>query len=298
MDVQKAKDFIRQNARPPELAEFRCHLENGPAQALAEALKPYQNPDGGFGHALEPDNWNPHSSPISTNDAIGRLFAAGALDKAGDMCQAMVRYLTSGQGFDAEKQRWLFAIDTNKDAPHAVWWEKQGDGISGWNPTVSLAAFLVCMGAPGPWRGLVSEAFRDLGQPGEKSGDGAKCYMLAWNLLKHYGIGDVVDLGRAQGLIRELLAGTVCQDTAKYGVEYAPTPSWFFFEDSPFRFPGAEPLIQAELDLLGRQQLEDGGFDITWQWYTPFEEAFKQARDWWRPRVTLEKLRFFLQHQG
>ena len=57
-------------------------------------------------------------------------------------------------------------------------------------------------------------------------------------------------------------------------------------------------MIQAELDLLGRQQLEDGGFDITWQWYTPFEEAFKQARDWWRPRVTLEKLRFFLQHQG
>ena len=195
MDVQKAKDFIRQNARAVELAEFRCHLENGPAQALAEALKPYQNPDGGFGHALEPDNWNPHSSPISTNDAIGRLFAAGALDKAGDMCQAMVRYLTSGQGFDTEKQRWLFAIDTNKDAPHAVWWEKQGDGISGWNPTVSLAAFLVCMGAPGPWRGLVSEAFRDLEQPGEKSGDGAKCYMLAWNLLKHYGIGDVVGPG-------------------------------------------------------------------------------------------------------
>lgn len=68
MNVEKAIEFIKRNARPVELAEFQCLFENGPKAALVEALKPYQNSDGGFGHALEPDNWNPNSTPITTND--------------------------------------------------------------------------------------------------------------------------------------------------------------------------------------------------------------------------------------
>lgn len=293
MDVQKAKDFIRKNARAVELAEYNCHFERGPGAALIKALEPYQNPDGGFGHALEPDNWNPCSSPITTNDAMGRLFEAGALDKDGEMARGMVRYLTSGQDFDRERQRWLFAIDSNKDYPHAVWWEKKPEDVPGWNPTVSLAAFLVAMGAPGPWRELVAEAFRDLEQAEEKSGDGAKCYMLAWKLLESAHITDVIDFGKAREAVQKALEQAICPDTAKYGVEYVPSPSWFFQEESPFLFEGAKPLVQAEREALGRLQMEDGGFDISWQWYTPYEE-FSQARAWWRPRVTLEKLRFFL----
>ena len=46
---------------------------------------------------------------------------------------------------------------------------------------------------------------------------------------------------------------------------------------------------------LAEYQNPDGGFDISWQWYTPYPE-FSQARDWWRPRVTTDKLLFFLRH--
>lgn len=297
MDTRKAEDFIRGNARPIELAEFRCYFENGPKQALVDALRPYQNPDGGFGHALEPDNWNPASTPITTNDAIIRLFEAKALEAAGEMAQGIVRYLASGQDFDREKRRWLFATSSNQGHPRAAWWGKEGDGIAGWNPTVSLAAFLVCMGEPGPWRELVAEAFQDLGQAEEKLGDGLKCYMLAWKLLQSYGIEGVIDFEKAREAIRKALEQSICRDTAKYGVEYAPSPSWFFQDASPFWFEGARPLVQAELEALGRLQLEDGGFDITWQWHTPYTEEFAKARDWWRPRVTLEKLRFYNQYK-
>ena len=49
--------------------------------------------------------------------------------------------------------------------------------------------------------------------------------------------------------------------------------------------------IDYALRELQKFQNEDGGFDISWQWYTPYEE-FIQARIWWRPRVTLDKLLF------
>lgn len=68
--LTKAYKFIIHNARPLELARWRYHFENGPMEDVIKALQSYQNPDGGFGHALEPDAWNPDSSPIQTWAAL------------------------------------------------------------------------------------------------------------------------------------------------------------------------------------------------------------------------------------
>lgn len=48
---------------------------------------------------------------------------------------------------------------------------------------------------------------------------------------------------------------------------------------------------QRVIDELSKFQNEDGGFDIWWKWYTPYSE-FEQARKYWRPRVTIDKLLF------
>ena len=52
------------------------------------------------------------------------------------------------------------------------------------------------------------------------------------------------------------------------------------------------PLINAEREILGKIQLDDGGFDISWQWYNDYKE-FAKAREYWRPRITLDKLLFY-----
>ena len=65
-----ARNFIYRNARPIEFALWKYHFENGSKESVLEALKAYQNDDGGFGHALEPDSFNPGSSPITTNHAV------------------------------------------------------------------------------------------------------------------------------------------------------------------------------------------------------------------------------------
>lgn len=50
-------------------------------------------------------------------------------------------------------------------------------------------------------------------------------------------------------------------------------------------------LIDSEKGILGKLQKEDGGFDISWEWHTHYTE-FDQARNWWRPRLTIDKLLF------
>jgi len=64
------------------------------------ALSVYQNADGGFGHALETDSWNPNSVPIQTWVATEILREIGFADKTRPIIQGILRYLDSGEDFN------------------------------------------------------------------------------------------------------------------------------------------------------------------------------------------------------
>lgn len=294
VDKNKAIKFVIQNARPLELAIYKYFFENESNQAVIDELSKFQNTDGGFGHALEPDFFNPNSSPIATNDAINTLYCVNALDRDSDIVKGIVGYLASHDSFDEDKKRWLFAIDSNKDYPHAIWWEKKDDGISKFNPSVSLAAFMVCYGnRTSLYEEIIKEGVEYLQIGREISGDDINCYLLAYELLTKNSINDIVDLDAFKDLLCKAVENCICKDIKKYGVEYVPMPSVIFTgRYLDFITHEIKLLISAEKDILDKLQKEDGGFDITWKWYTPYPDEYEQARAWWRPRITIEKLLF------
>ena len=294
MDKNVAIKYILENARPLELAIYKYYFANESNQAIVDELSKFQNADGGFGHGLEPDFFNPNSSPIATNDAIITLYHANALDRDSDILKGIVKYLESHDSFDEDKKRWLFAIDSNKNYPHAIWWEKKGDGISKFNPSISLAAFMVCYGKrTSLYEEIIKEGLDFLENGEEISGDDVNCYLLAYELLTSNSINDIVNLNTFKSLLCNAIENCICKDISKYGVEYVPMPSIIFAgRYLDFITPEIIPLITAEKDILDKLQNEDGGFDITWKWYTPYHEEYEQARNWWRPRITIEKLLF------
>ena len=79
------KNWIYRHARPIDLARWQFHFEQGSRDAVVRCLTKYQNADGGFGHALEPDAWNPHSTPIQTWCATEIINEIGGLE-ASDPC--------------------------------------------------------------------------------------------------------------------------------------------------------------------------------------------------------------------
>jgi len=62
-DFQSIRRWMYRNARPLDLARWQYHFENGGKDSVLKGLSVFQNEDGGFGHALEADSWNPNSSP-------------------------------------------------------------------------------------------------------------------------------------------------------------------------------------------------------------------------------------------
>jgi hypothetical protein len=294
MKTNAARQFILQNARPIDLAVYKYFFENGSNQRVIDELSKFQNEDGGFGNGLEPDYLNPNSSPIATNDALITLYRTDALECDSDIVQGIVRYLKSHDSFDEDKRRWLFAIDSNKDYPHAIWWEKNSDGLSGYNPTISLAAFMICYGERTKfYEAIIRDGIKYLEDNGDFISDEIKCYLLAYELLKGHEIFNIINLEALKELISKRISDVICKDISKYGIEYVPIPSDFFAGNYlEFITPEIEHLVNAEKEILGKLQKEDGGFDICWKWHTPYSE-FEQARRYWRPRITIDKLLFY-----
>lgn len=140
---EKSRRFIYRNARPLDLARFRYHFEGGNREEVLTALANYQNEDGGFGHALEADSWNPNSSPIQTWVATEILREINFTDKTHPIISGILKYLESGKDFSG--YFWYTTVKSNNDYPHAPWWHTESDSTchNDYNPTACLAGFSI-----------------------------------------------------------------------------------------------------------------------------------------------------------
>lgn len=74
---RRLRRWLQCNARPLEWALYLQKFENGSVEAVLDALAAYQNPDGGFGYALEPDDWNQNSTLNATVYAMQLMMGIG-----------------------------------------------------------------------------------------------------------------------------------------------------------------------------------------------------------------------------
>jgi len=77
----KGRDFILTNARMIERRLFEFHFANGDKKSVFHAVYAYRNPDGGFGHGMEPDTASPESQPLFSIMALETLDEVGYLTK-------------------------------------------------------------------------------------------------------------------------------------------------------------------------------------------------------------------------
>ena len=73
----RALDFVKAQARPLDRALFEHRFEGAAAERVIAELARFQNDDGGFGHALEPDLRTPTSSALATELGLRTLEELG-----------------------------------------------------------------------------------------------------------------------------------------------------------------------------------------------------------------------------
>ena len=285
---QKARKFIYRNARPLDIARWQYHFEGGSKESVLTALAAYQNEDGGFGHALEPDCWNPNSAPIQTWTATEILREIDFTDATHPIIQGILRYLAGGENFNGKF--WPFAIKSNEDYPHAPWWgysEADDDGDYGYNPTACLAGFIIRFADKDSvlyqlGRKIAKDAFDSyFGQ--ELLGDNhtAGCYIRLWQYCEESGVTDLINLAALKERLREQVRHSITKDTASWETDYICTPSFFFKTNDSIFYADNKDIADYECEFIVKSQLEDGSWSIPLGW-AAYPEEWAISKNWWK----------------
>ena len=142
----KIKNWIYRNARPLDLALWQYHFENGNKENVLSVLQYYQNSDGGFGNTIDPDSWNPDSTPYNAQIVIKMLRQIDFVDVTHSIYQGIFRYLEDTE-YKSE-HGWFFTIPSNDNYPHGVWWNfnPETNIYQNVGTTASLCGFILRYG--------------------------------------------------------------------------------------------------------------------------------------------------------
>lgn len=297
MDMERARRFIYRNARPLDLARWRYAFEDGSREDVLAALAVYQNEDGGFGHGLEADCLNPNSSPVQTWAATQILMEVGLEDAEHPIVRGILRYLEATPDFDGHLWAGLTGVRSNDDFPHAPWWSYAPEEPPTYNPTTSLAGFILRF-APRDSAlyatavRIAREAVCWLTQNAPiESMHTAACFVSLYESLCACGATDVVDVPALRALLSGQIAHVLTQDTSVWVTEYVCKPSMFIASKESAFYPENRTLCAAECAFIDRTQQEDGAWAITWDWGA-YPQDWPVCRNWWKADGIIKNARF------
>jgi len=288
---QAARSFLLQRARPLETARFRYYFEHGTMDEVLAALAAFQNSDGGFGHALEPDMRTPASSTLATSVALQMLAEVNA-PADHPLVRGAIGYLLAS--YDPATQRWRIIPPEAEGSPHAFWWAAQGleerFNHFSLNPRAELLGALWRYADPGSieWLAPVTTAVIDALEEIDASPSDNELLCLL-RLAESPNLPEYLRTRLYEylhGVVLETVVATPerWHEYALRPLSVAPTP------DSPFVAQLADA-IPANLDFLLDTQGSDGAWQPTWSWAALDSAAWEKAGQEWKGVLTLEALR-------
>lgn len=286
-NLKLVRNWIYRNARPLDLARWQYHFEDGSSDNILTYLAAYQNEDGGFGHALEADCWNPASTPLQTWWAIQHLRELDEIDTHHPLVAGILRYLGSGDSY--VNNRWLNTVPSNNDWPGAPWWQYEADSApnKAYNPTVALAGFAVRFADEESSlytksAALVKEAAdwiintTELVEMHELS-----CFIEMSEDLKACGKSGLIDMPAYDEVLKDHVDRNIEKDSSKWATTYCCKPTHFIKTPDSMFYDAHKALVHEELKQMTEVLETQGIWPVTWQWGA-HDKEFAVSSRWWQ----------------
>lgn len=277
MNFGKAANFIWKHGRLLERRIFEYCFLQGSKENILASLKAYQNDDGGFGNALEPDLRAPESQPLHMEFALWTLYDCNIkdLEISFNACEYISKHADLINGIPT-------IFESSINYPHASHWDNPFSTQPSLDRLTGLVGLLKWQGIIHPW--LDSAVDVSLKNMMNKRNDDAHTILTSFCLLESLPQTDQITQ-LFDKLSKELFTTAkflrIDAYSQNYGLsplEFAPSPSSYcnriFSKDT----------ITEHLKVLMSQQCDDGGWQISWE---PPSETAKLE---WRARLTLKNL--------
>lgn len=290
VNFDRASEFLQKNARPLEKALFEFHFSGeGSTEKVIFELAKFQNEDGGFGRALEPDLRATHSSALASSFALP-ILAEVNTDPNHTIVKDHSRYLLNT--LDSELKRWEIITLETQESAHAPWWN--GDVLMSFrgcyaNPRGTILGALVNLQAL-PIQ-LNDTLISTVSYFSNESNELSMHDIICGIDLIESNINSELKSRFGERLLRETLS-CVERDSKKWS-EYSAWPIWFSRTPQSFASEELADLVTENLQFLAATQLEDGSWPVPWEWSNDFIDDWKRAKLEWKGILTLKYLKAF-----
>jgi hypothetical protein len=291
----RACDFIKTQARPLDRALFAYRFERAPADLVTAELARFQNDDGGFGRALEPDLRTPTSSALATEIGLRALKELGCASNH-PMVAGAARYFL--ETIDPQTKVWRVIPRDASVHPHAPWWHDEDGSLARTFddfliiPRASVVGLLHHYAAlvPADWLAELTEhtvatleTLEDDAFAG--GGDGLR-YTLR-----------LLETKALPQSYRDRLVPRLLRLSRKF-VNCDPQ-SWGGYVATPLKVAPAPDSLVADalraglemyLDYQIDHQTPEGTWEPTWTWGDSYPDVWEQVKLEWRGELTLRTL--------
>jgi hypothetical protein len=281
---EQACAFVNSHARDLDKRLLAYYFKGGTAASVLDELARYQNSDGGFGHAMEPDFRLESSTPMATS--VGLQYAADVHAPANHpvIVRAM-QYLaaTYADGF------WPSLTEAVNQVPRAPWWQYRGADAPAeddWpNVSAELFGYLWAYAetVPADLLERVSLRARQNLDSGPTLEGFFRYNILCWQrALPH--LPETLRLD-AEAKIRATFSKYPYTDE-NYGEVnicwLAPSPDSILAQMEP-------DAVAVGIDRVIQTQTADGGWWPGWTW-GQYEDVWDTAKVEWAGKITTETL--------
>lgn len=294
----RIENWIYRNGRQLELAQWD-HLFHGGRQAdVLRAIAVYQNADGGFGHAIEPDSWNPNSTPYNAQHAIRLMSGINFFDLSHPLYQGILRYLDSPDA--SGPNGFHFTVPSNDQYAHAPWWQysEETNRTENKGLTAILSGFILRLGTPGTSLYRKAEAFartliEDM-RTTESFGEmGLAGYSLLLLHISEAGLAAQFDTEGLKARLDAQMNASIERDPAKWA-GYTIRPSRYIQSPESPLYAENAAVMEAELDYLIDTLPADDVWPINWSWFdlgSVYPREFSISENWSKALCAIDTMR-------
>jgi len=290
INKQLSIDYIKQHARPLEKSLLGYYFNNEQSTSVIKELSKFQNEDGGFGKALEPDVRLTDSSVLATTIAFQK-FRELNIPASEEIVQKACRYILNT--YDNTNKIWLNVPANVDDASHATWWNYNGDPekFLG-NPRVEIVAYFYDYPDLFPEnlkQGLTIELLSHLNS---LNGSIEMHDLLCYTRLVETKNLPIDIKNKMVEILKPLVISTVASNPSDWN-NYGLTPLTIITSPESMFYPELKSLVPANLEYLSKNQTTEGYWSPSWNWESVSKEDWAKAEKDLRGIITLNNLILF-----
>lgn len=292
-EFERAKKYILCNGRFLEKSRFENLFIQANEERVVHSISLYQNEDGGFGNALEPDFRLPDSSALATSVALSILTYYDHLPSAKRQIIRAIEYLE--RTYDDSIKGWADVPVEVNNYPHAPWWyrEEPINYISG-NPTAELLAYMIQYAQHVNTLNLEEIKkihLERLVKMTDFEAHEIRCYLKLYDHLNQE------ERLLVQSLLQKAYHKLVSLNENEWD-EYYPAPLSFFLSSQSNALEIPQEHIEKNLNYVIERIKKFGFNPPTWKWSSEkenFKKSWEVAEREWTGVLTYESLKMLKQ---